>query len=172
MEKGVRTLHTAGRRASRHGYEPIEGSDAEDTTSTRYPPPPNRSLLHRDEGDDPFKDSGLGHDLDHPFLARSQNEHQRSYASSSHNEPIPLSGGTITPPYSSHGSYSLSSSSGVNSAIANSSQFPLFQQPSPLQPPQSLPSFSAAFGSSGNPSFQTPLPRQSPHHQHTVVTTH
>ena len=153
MEKGLKTLQAAGRNASRRERQ-LNGSDIGS---------------HTGEGDDSFNDSGLGHDQDPSFLHRSHNEHQRSYASSIHNEQQHYPGGTITPPYSR--SYSVSSSSNLGSNIVNTSPMALVQQPSPYQHSQTLPSFSSAFGQPSVSSMQSGLHRQSPHH-HTAVTTH
>lgn len=172
MEKGLKTLQSAGRTASRRERQHFGGSDGEydEITDSRFPPTRrDRSKSHLDDGDDGFNDSALGPDADHPFLIGAQSDQHRSYASSTHNEQAPYTGGTATPPYSSGRSFSTSSSTGYTPTITAASQYS--PQPVHYQQPQTLPSFSSAFGVPNIPSISSVIQHQHSPHQHTAVTT-
>ncbi len=140
MEKGLKTLQTAGRSASRSRRQTFDVGAIDQMTDTRYQAP------LESQGDDIFNDSGLGQDPEHHFLPNAQSDQRRHYATSIHTEPAPFSAGAITPPYSSNRSYSqCSSSNGIS--VINTSPYQTIQQPSPFQQQQqTLPSFSSAFG--------------------------
>lgn len=176
MEKGLKTLQATGRTASRREKQQFGDSDIEcdEITDSRYPPPRrHRSKSHQDEVEEGFNDSAIGPDADHPFLMGAQSEQNRSYASSTHNEHPPYSGGNVTPPLSSHRSFSISSSTGYAPTITAAPQYS--PQPIYYQQQQTLPSFSSAFGVPSIPSISSVIQHQhSPHshqHQHTAVTT-
>lgn len=180
MEKGVKTLQTAGRTASRRERQNVGLSDFDDEiTDSRFGSNRDRSNSHRNDDDD-FNDSAIGHDdPGHPF----------SHGGSSRDEQIqaPYSAGSgSTPP--SFGSsdrrvsYSTAASStGYTPTIANTPIFssqihnpqqilptPYSHQPQMLpSPQQQLPSFSSAFGM---PSISSVMGNTSRHHSPAVTT--
>ena len=163
MEKGLKNLRTLGKPSQRHPF-PVE--DMDEHSEGRYQQSREYSRPRQEEGDNAFNDNVLGHDGEHHFFNSQQNQQQRSYPSSNHPEQPSFAGGSITPPYTSR-SYSLCSSSGPSSGLANTSPYSTIQHPSPLQQPQQqLPSFSSTFGQTSVPAIQPPAPpayRQSPY---------
>ena len=165
MEKGLKTLQTAGRTATRRERAGLGGDldlDDSEITDSRYPPS-RRSKSHHEDDDHSFDDSALGTDADHPFISTSRHDDQ-SYA-------VP----SATPSYSPSGrSYSTASSAGYTPTITAAPQFgsPLLAQSQslpPFQPQQpTLPSFSSAFGM---PSISTVMSSHSPQ-RGAAVTTH
>ena len=172
MEKGLKNLQTAARTASRREHHPSNSDPGYDGLSEspysqqQHRAPRDRSISHQDDGDE-FNDSAIGPEADQLFLNSHQNEHQRSYASSVHNEQGPNSAGTTTPPYSSTGrSFSTSSSTMMTPSIA--AGFHSVQHSSPYQQPsQTLPSFNSAFGMQ---SLGSMVNRHSPQHYSAVTT--
>ncbi len=172
MEKGLKTLHAAGRTASRRDRQHIGGDDVEyeEITDSRYPPPRrDGSKSHQEDVDDAFDDSAIGPDAEHSFMIGGPYDQHRSYASSTHNEQLPYTGGNITPPYSSVRSYSTPSSTGYAPTITAAPKYS--PQSVTYQQPQTLPSFSSAFGVPNIPSISSVIQRQHSPHQHTAVTT-
>ncbi|KAL2041479.1 hypothetical protein N7G274_005861 [Stereocaulon virgatum] len=165
MEKGLKTLQTAGRTATRRERANL-GNDLDphnsDIPDSRYATP-QQSGSHQ-EGDEPsFNDSGLGRSGNHPFTTNSRHDDQ------------PYTLPSATPSYSSSvRSYSTPTSTGYTPTIPNAPQFgsPMMAQSQslpPLQPPQpTLPSFSSAFGM---PSISTVMSSHSPQ-RGAAVTTH
>ena len=143
MEKGLKTLQTAGRTAARRERASQGGDldrDDSEITDSRYPTS-RRSKSHHEDDDRSFNDSAIGPDADHPFISTNRHDDQ-PYA-------IP----STTPSYSSSGrSYSTASSTGYTPTITAAPQFgsPMLAQSQslpPFQPQQpTLPSFSSAFG--------------------------
>ena len=165
MEKGLKTLQTAGRTATRRERASLGGDldlDDSEITDSRCPPS-RRSKSHHEDDDHSFNDSAIGPDADHPFISTNRHDDQ-SYA-------IP----SATPSYSSSGrSYSTASSTGYTPTITAAPQFgsPMLAQSQslpPFQPQQpTLPSFSSAFGM---PSISTVMSSHSPQ-RGAAVTTH
>ena len=165
MEKGLKTLQTAGRTATRRERANL-GNDLDphnsDITDSRYATP--RRLESHQEGDEPsFNDSALGHSGNHPFITSSRHDDQ------------PYTLPSATPSYSSSvRSYSTPTSTGYTPTIPNAPQFgsPMMAQSQslpPFQPPQpTLPSFSSAFGM---PSISAVMSSHSPQ-RGAAVTTH
>ena len=171
MEKGLKNLQNASRSSKRStGNGDIEYDRLSESSYTmqHHQMRQVRAKSHQDDGDD-FNDSAIGPDADHSLLGGYPNEHQRSYASSLHNEPVPYSAGTTTPPYSTTGrTFSTSSSSVMTPSITTAPAFQSVQQTSPYQQPsQTLPSFNSAFGMQHLPGVVT---RPSPTY-HNAVTT-
>ena len=166
MEKGLKTLQTAGRTASRrearsnqgHDFDSDDISDSRLTLSGR-----ERSRSHQDE-EDGFNDSAIGPE-DHLLVhgsgfGSSRDDHQQA----------PFSAGSLPNPPPSYGSArSFSINSNASSSLAGftptvtaSPQFP-----SSHQQPQTLPSFNATFGMPGISAVLRHSPNHSP-----AVTTH
>ena len=165
MEKGLKTLQTAGRTASRrearanlgHDFDSDEISDSRFSLSGR-----ERSRSNQDD-EDGFNDSAIGPD-DHPFVngntfGSSRDDHpQASYSSGGLSNP--------SPSYSSARSFSINSNASSSLAGFTPTVTAAPQLPSIHQQPQTLPSFSAAFGM---PSISAVL-HHSPHNSPTVTT--
>ena len=170
MEKGLKNLQNAKRHSTRSTANGDADYDRvlESSYTLQHQVRQVRAKSHQDDGDD-FNDSAIGPDADHSLVGGYPSEHQRSYASSLHNEPAPYSAGTTTPPYSSTGrTFSTSSSSVMTPSLATSTGFQYVQHPSPhQQPSQTLPSFNSAFGMQ---SLGNVVTRPSPTY-HNAVTT-
>lgn len=165
MEKGLKTLQTAGRTASRREARANLGHDfdSDDISDSRFlPSRRERSRSHQDE-EDGFNDSAIGHE-DHPFInsnafGSSREEHQQApYSAGGMSNP--------SPSYSSARSFSINSNASSSlprftPTVTAAPQFPAIQQQ-----PQTLPSFSAAFGM---PSISAVL-HHSPHNSPAVST--
>lgn len=166
MEKGLKTLQTVGRTASRRESRANLGHDfdSDDISDSRFPPSlRERSRSHQDE-EDGFNDSAIGPE-DHPFV------NSNAFGSSRDDQQqVPYSAGGISnpsPSYSSARSFSNNSNASSSLAGFTPTVTAAPQFPSSHQQPQTLPSFSAAFGM---PSLSTVL-HHSPHHS-PAVTTH
>ena len=163
MEKGLKTLQTAGRTASRREARANMGHDfdADEISEGRFPRH-EHSRSHQDQ-EDGFNDSAIGPE-DHSFASgnafgSSRDDHQQaSYSAGGMSNP--------SPSYTSARSFSINSNAssslpGFTPTVTAAPQFP-----SVHQQPQTLPSFSAAFGM---PSISAVL-HHSPHHSPTVTT--
>ncbi len=166
MEKGLKTLQTAGRTASRREARANLGHDfdSDDISDSRFPPSRReRSRSHQDE-EDGFNDSAIGPE-DHPFangnnFGPSRDDHQQApYSAGGMSDPLPS--------YSSARSFSINSNASSSLAGFTPTVTAAPQFPSVHPQPQTLPSFSAAFGM---PSISGVL-HHSPHHS-PAVTTH
>ena len=168
MEKGLKTLQTAGRTASRrearanlgHNFDSDEISDSRFPLSRR-----ERSRSHQDE-EDGFNDSAIGPE-DHPFV--NSNAFGSGSSRDDHQQTMYSAGGISnpSPSYSSARSFSINSNASSSLAGFTPTVTAAPQVPSIHQQPQTLPSFSAAFGM---PSISAVL-HHSPHHS-PAVTTH
>ena len=160
MEKGLKTLQTAGRTASRREARANLGHDfdSDEISDNRFPHPRREgSRSHQDE-DEVFNDSAIGPEGN--SFGPSRDEHQHA----------PYSAGGISnpsPSYSSARSFSINSNASSSLAGFTSTVTAPPPCPSAHQQPQTLPSFSAAFGM---PSISAVL-HHSPHHS-PAVTTH
>ncbi|MCJ1455961.1 hypothetical protein MMC28_006318 [Mycoblastus sanguinarius] len=142
MEKGLKTLKTAGRHASRRERATFGGSDFGDEISDSHVSHISRERSKgHGEDDESFNDSAIAiaPDTDHSFTTGAAG------LSSSR------------PSYGSRQSFSSASSTGFTPTITASPQFAPVQQ-------QTLPSFSSAFGM---PSISSVI-----HHHSPPVTTH
>ncbi|CAD6564487.1 MAG: hypothetical protein ASARMPREDX12_002683 [Alectoria sarmentosa] len=166
MEKGLKTLQTVGRTASRREARANLGReiDSDEISDSRFPPHRReRSRSHQDE-EDGFNDSAIGPE-DHPFVnsnafGSSRDDHQQApYSAGGMSNP--------SPSYSSARSFSINSNASSSLAGFTPTVTAAPQFPSLHQQPQTLPSFSAAFGM---PSISAVL-HHSPHHS-PAVTTH
>ena len=166
MEKGLKTLQTAGRTASRREARANLGHefDSDEISDSRFPlSGRERSRSHQDE-EDGFNDSAIGPE-DHQFVnggafGPSRDDHQQApYSAGGMSNP--------SPSYSSARSFSINSNTSSSLAGFPPTITPAPQFPAVQQQPQTLPSFSAAFGM---PSISAVL-HHSPHHS-PAVTTH
>ena len=166
MEKGLKTLQTAGRKASRREARanPSHDFDSDDISDSRYPPSQRERSRSHQEDEDSFNESAIGSEV-HPFangnaFGSSRDDHQQApYSAGGMSNP--------SPSYSSARSFSINSNApsslaGFTPTVTAAPQFPSVHQQS-----QTLPSFSAAFGM---PSISAVL-HHSPHHS-PAVTTH
>lgn len=166
MEKGLKTLQTAGRTASRREARANLGHDfdSDEIPDGRFPPSRReRSRSHQDE-EDGFNDSAIGPE-DPSFVngnafGSSRDDHQRTpYSAGGMSNP--------SPSYSSARSFSINSNASSSLAGFTPTVTSAPQLPSSHQQPQTLPSFSAAFGMPSISAVLHHSPRHSP-----AVTTH
>ena len=157
MERGLKTLQTANRTASRRSRRPSGGTDNayDDGSGGQYPSRPDQARPNQDEEDDTFNDSAIDPGSDHHGFHSSSIEHQHPYTPINHDQAL-YPAGTITPTYSS------SSLSYPSTLI--SSPYQIIPQPSPHQQPERLPSFSSTFGPATIPTTQSVINRHSPPH--------
>lgn len=180
MEKGLKTLQTAGRTASRRERQNLGLGDFDDEiTDSRFSSNRDRSNSHRNEDDD-FNDSAIGHeDPSHPFAHGGSSRDEQNQA------PYSAGSGSTPPPFGSPDrrvSYSTANSStAYTPTIVKPPMFPSQIQhtqqtlPSPYSqqqqmlpnPQQQLPSFSSAFGM---PSISSVIGNSSRHHSPAVTT--
>lgn len=167
MEKGLKTLQTASRTASRREARANPNSDFDSVEILEKPFHPSRrdrSGSHQDE--DPFNDSGIvvGSE-EHSFvngnaLGSSREDHQQA----------PYSAGGLSnpsPSYSSARSFSINSNASSSLASFTPTVTAAPQFPPVPQQPQTLPSFSTTFGMPSISAVLHHSPRHSP-----AVTTH
>jgi len=161
MEKGLKTLQSAGRTASRRDRERTANIDdfTGDFLGDHFGPR-SRSRSH-DNISDGFNDSAIGQDPDHPFSRQED-------------IPVPHSAGGISSSsrsFTPNLTFSKNSSTlpGFTPTITAAPQLPMVQSPTPTQQ-QTLPSFSAAFGMPSP--FATSMPSISGVMRSPPVTTH
>ncbi len=143
MGKGLKTLQTAYRTALRreahanlsHDFDSDDISDSCISLSRR-----KRSQSHQDE-EDGFNDSAIGPE-DHPFVKSNASGSSRD----DHQQAPYSAGGIFYPSPSTTPSFSINSNAysllaGPTPTVTAAPQFPYIQQQ-----PQTLPSFSVAFG--------------------------
>ena len=166
MEKGLKTLQTAGRTASRREARANRSHDpdSDDISDTRIPPSQRECSKSRQDEEDCFNDSGLGPD-DHSFgngnaFGSSRDDHQQApYSAGGMSNP--------SPPYSSARSFSINSNASSSLAGFTPTVTAAPQFPSMHQQPQTLPSFSTTFGMPSISAVLRHSPQRSP-----AVTTH
>ncbi len=172
MEKGLKTLQTAGRTASRRERRNLGISDFDDEiTDSRFNSRQDRSNSHQHE-DDGFNDSAIGpDDANHPFAQIHSRDEQNQ-------APYSAGSGSTPPSFGSDRRVSYStaaSSTGYTPTITATPQFPsqminpqqTLPAPFPQQNQQMLPSFSSAFGM---PSISSVMRNSSPHRSPAVTT--
>lgn len=139
MEKGLKTLQSAGRTAARRERSHIT-DDYLENLSNDHSPIRSRSKS-QDNASDGFNDSAIGPDNESPFASRGQDDQQ-------HQAPY-SAGSRFSTPIRTF-STSSSSLSSLTPTITASPQFSIVHTPSipqsQQQQQQTLPSFSATFG--------------------------
>ena len=148
MEKGLKTLQTSGRTATRRERQthPHSGSECDEDFYPSFREP-SRSRQHSED----YTDSALGPD-DHfnrstedPFSHPHHPPHQQRHST----QPSPIN---RTPPFPAPGrtfSQSSTLSSNFTPTLSTAPPFPSelsHSRPSPNQSSRMLPSFSSAFG--------------------------
>lgn len=165
MEKGLKTLQTASRTASRREAlaNPNPDFDSDEMLDSRFHPSRrDRSKSDQDE-DGGFNDSGIVIGSEDPSFVNgtafgsSREDHQQApYSAGGMSHPSP----SFSPARSfSINSSASSSLAGFTPTVTAAPQFP--------PQPQTLPSFSAAFGMPSISAVLHHSPRHSP-----AVTTH